>query len=334
MSGRLMVTALLAIMLGAGMAGVVFGVPPASGAPGDAASSDSAMTLSGKGDFANLRVTVSQTKNLINQVVTVSWEGGAPTDSSSGPFLTNYLQIMQCWGDDPNGPDRTQCQFGAVSGNISAGLLVRERALQNSSLTADPNEALKPPADKDPSTEIWIPFWPAGRDEPKGPNLVPGNDFFDAQVTNEIPLARTHADGTGEEFFEIQTIRQSAGLGCGDPVTTNGVTTGRKCWLVVVPRGTKEANGSVVQQLNTSPLSQSNWDNRIVFPLAFLPVGRTCPLGTPERRVIGHELMTDAVGSWQPALCADGGSQYSYTQLTDDITRNQLLVGGSPSLAR
>src|SRR5262249_28093699 len=186
----------------------------------------------------------------------------------------------------------------------------------------------------------WVPFWAVGKDKPSGPATSNSNDFFDSQVTNEIPFARTHGDGSGEEFFEVETVRQAAGVGCGEPVSAGGATIGRGCWLVIVPRNNKEVNGSVLtgrngfdSYLQSSPLSQSNWDNRIVVPLEFQPVGQACPIGAPERPVIGHELAVDAVRSWQPALCAGGGALYSYTQLSDDITRNQVLEGGSPGLA-
>ncbi len=56
------------------------------------------------GEFADLKVTVSQTKDLINQVVKVSWTGGTPTVPGVGSFAANYLQIMQCWGDPAVGP--------------------------------------------------------------------------------------------------------------------------------------------------------------------------------------------------------------------------------------
>jgi hypothetical protein len=185
---------------------------------------------------------------------------------------------------------------------------------------------------------VYVPFWAAGRDKPTGAVTSGRNDFFDSQITNEIPLARTHGDGTGQEFFEAQTVRQAAGLGCGDPVSAGGAITGRKCWLVVVPRGSTEVDGAPRSGtpgsfLESSPLSQSNWDNRIVFPLEFLPVGQACPLGAPERRVIGHELAVEAVSHWQPALCAGGGALYSYVQLTDDVARSGVLDGTSPGLA-
>ena len=326
-----MVATLLAMMLSAAMISVLPGAAPASA---DGAPPDSAMTKSGMGEFKNLQVTVSQTKNLINQAVTVTWKGGAPTTPATGAFGANFLQIMQCWGDDPAGPDRSQCQFGAANTNPPIhGAWVPSR--QVTTTVVDPKETLTKPVGA-----AFVPFWPVGHPQPTGPGDSDQNDFFDAQVTNEVPLARTHADGTGQANFEIETVLQAAGLGCGDPVTAGGVTKGRSCWLVIVPRGTTEVdgstrtgNGSDSDQLVSSPLSQTNWDKRIAFPLDFLPVGKACPIGSPERRIIGHELVVDAVSSWQPVLCTGGGALYSYNQLPDDVARNLVLSGGSPGLA-
>jgi hypothetical protein len=325
----------LGVLLGLlGLLGPLISTPPAHAQP---SNTDSALTLAGTGEFAGLRVTVSQTRNLINQVVTVSWTGGKPTPP--GGFSINFLQIMQCWGDDPAGPDRTQCQFGGgVAGSLPAGPWTRSRQLTYP--FADPEETLQLPLGSPPGSTAYVPFWPVGRDKPVGAATSGRTDFFDSLGTNEIPLARTHEDGTGQEFFEVQTVRQAPGLGCGDPVTTGGVTTGRPCWLVVVPRGATEVDGSVrsgapgdTGRLGSSPLSASNWAHRIVFPLEFLPVGQACPIGSPERRVVGHELMVEAISHWQPVLCAGGGALYSYTQLTDDVARNQVVDGSFPGLA-
>jgi hypothetical protein len=325
------VVALLAMMLGAVVISALPGAQPASadGAPGD-----SAMTKSGEGEFKDLKVTVSQSKNLINQTVTVSWTGGAPTRPVGG-FSRNYLQIMQCWGDDPNGPDRTQCQFGGVN-TLQAGRNVQSRQVVNGLTLVDPKEKLALPAGVFGTPHV--PFWAVGKERPVDATNTDNNDFFDSQVTNEVSLARTHTDGSGVEYFEVQTVRQAAGLGCGDPVTAGGVTKGRSCWLVIVPRGSTEVDGStrtddVNGRLQSSPLSATNWDKRISFPLEFLPVGDACPIGSPERRIIGHELVVDAVTSWQPALCTGGGALYSYSQLPDDVARNLVLGGSSPGLA-
>jgi hypothetical protein len=322
MSGHRLVAA-----LAMAMAGGLLSSPPASAAAADPVASDSAVMVSGTGDFANLKVTVSQTKNLINQTVTVSWTGGTPTVSDTA-FALNYLQIMQCWGDDPAGPDRTQCQFGASRQGVG-----RVGLRQLSGNPVDPKETLKLPAGS--LDQPNVPFWAVDRPKPTGAATSSSNDFFDAQVTNEIPQARTHGDGSGEEFFEVETARQAAGLGCGEPVITAGSPSGRSCWLVIVPRSNKEVDGSIRtgqsgqdSYLQSSPLSQSNWDNRLVIPLEFQTVGQACPIGAPERPVIGHELVVDAVSSWQPALCAGGGTLFSYTQLTDDVARSQVQDGG------
>ncbi|MGH3821518.1 MAG: hypothetical protein ACRDRA_01525, partial [Pseudonocardiaceae bacterium] len=240
--------ALLGMTLAAGVVGGLPSSPPASAAAADPAQAASAVTVSGKGDFANLKVTVSQTRNLINQIVKVSWTGGAPTDDIG--FLINYLQIMQCWGDDPAGPDRTQCQFGGLTA-LARGAITGTYVLSRQVPAGfDPEETItQPPVS---GGQVFVPFWAVGMDKPAGSGTGNTNDFFDSQVTNEIPLARTRGDGTGEEFFEIETVTQAAGLGCGEPVITNGTTTGRRCWLAIVPRGTKEVNGSTVTGTGSS----------------------------------------------------------------------------------
>ncbi|MGH3769047.1 MAG: hypothetical protein ACRDTX_28510 [Pseudonocardiaceae bacterium] len=330
MSARRVVTAVVTLLMGAALMGALSSAPPASA---DGAPADSAMTKSGTGAFNNLKVTVSQTKNLINQAVTVTWTGGAPTQPQGG-FGTNYLEIMQCWGDEATGPDRTQCQFGGVNTG-PLGTVVASRQVTYSVALVDPKETLKVPFGQ----VAFVPFWAVGKAKPEGSGAGNTNDFFDAQSTNEVPAARTHGDGTGVEYFEVQTVRQAAGLGCGDPVTADGGTKGRSCWLVVVPRGDTEVDGktrgennSLGRALESSPLSQTNWDKRIFFPLEFLPVGQACPIGSEERRILGNELMTDAVGSWQPVLCGSGKA-YTYTQQGDDVVRNLLLGGNSPGLA-
>jgi hypothetical protein len=331
-SERRVLVVWLAMMLTV-LAGGLLSCPPGSASAATSAPSDSAVTVSGRGDFTDLKVTVSQTKNLINETVTVSWTGGRPTVDSND-FLTDYLQIMQCWGDDAAGPDRSQCQFGGLTalGGNTPGPWVLSRQVSYGGSLVDPKETLKQPAGS--FNQAYVPFWAVGRPKPTDPGTGNINDFFDSQVTNEIPLARTHGDGTGEEFFEVETVRQASGLGCGEPVVTDGTTTGRSCWLVIVPRGNKEVDGTTRtgqnngDQLQSSPLSQSNWDNRLMVRLEFQPVGQACPIGAPERALAGHELAVEAVTSWQPALCAGGGTLFSYTQLTDDVARSQAQDSG------
>jgi hypothetical protein len=87
-------------------------------------STESATTVRGRGTYADLEITVNQTRNLSQQAISLSWTGGLPTftDATSGTFRGffggNYLQIFQCWGDDDGtnpenpGPPPQQCEFG------------------------------------------------------------------------------------------------------------------------------------------------------------------------------------------------------------------------------
>lgn len=319
--------ALAFLLLACGMA-----VGMAPGAPGAQASvSATPVTVSGTGAFANLKVTVSQTTNLINQAISVSWTGGTPT-TGGAQFLTDYLQIMQCWGDDPAGPAREQCQFGGLANSNTppAGDFVRLRQVGYSPSQADPKE--------DPAyLRQWqgmVPF--------HGVNgkTVTGNynEFYDAGSTNEIPLARTRGDGTGTELFETQTNTEAPGLGCGFSVSDgHGGTTGRSCWLVIVPRGHTEVNGAsgaalFGQTLYSSPLASSNWANRIVVRLGFQEIGKSCTLGANERRLSGEEMVTEAVNRWQPALCASTGTVFGFGQLTDNATRGILNTSPDPGM--
>jgi hypothetical protein len=76
--------------------------------PGDATSTV-------RGALEDWRLRVSQTRDLLNQTVEVSWEGGASSGNAT------FLQLMQCWSDGPTvAPTREQCAFGGVDRDMSA----------------------------------------------------------------------------------------------------------------------------------------------------------------------------------------------------------------------
>jgi hypothetical protein len=282
-------------------------------------STSSAVTVAGTGEFSALKVTASQTKQLTNEVITVSWSGGQQTLPASGDeFDANFLQLMQCWGDESGGPKPEQCQFGTGSGNFGtfpAAPNVLTRALE----PADPLEKAA-----GVTAETYMPFVaPDGRSTPgEYRNL---GAAFSAHETNEIDVARTLPDGTGKVKFEVQTGLESAALGCG--LTIGGAT--HSCWLVVVPRSRAEVDGHVVDgtnrdRLNSSPLSATNWKNRIVIPLAFEPVGTQCSIGHAELPVAGSELLAAAMLRWQAGSCATGGRNISYELQSDGQARASL----------
>jgi hypothetical protein len=290
------------------------------------AAADTAVTLPGHGDFSDLRVTVSQTTELINQTVKVSWTGGEAT-GPAGNFGMNYLQLMQCWGDDPSGPDREQCQFGGLVTQAApaAGDFVRLRQVSYGATLVDPKETITAPAGQ----QAIVPFRSV-----TGKSTTQTGEFFDSGTTNEVPLAKTRQDGGGEVDFEIQTALEAYGLGCG---AVAGTGPPRPCWLVVVPRGQNEVDGQPAggegrSWLVSSPLSASNWQNRIAFKLDFQPVGRACPIGAAERPTSGHEFVADAVLRWQPKLCGSGGAVFGFTQVPDGTARDTLR-SDKPGLA-
>ncbi|MGE5612645.1 MAG: hypothetical protein ACM3UO_00020 [Bacillota bacterium] len=300
----LSVTGLLAVMAGGA----------ATAATGTGTSS-TAVTVSGTGEFSGVNVTVSQTQGLVNQVVRVSWTGAQQTAPLQGSFSNNFMQVMQCWGDGPK-PLRQDCQFGAYSNDPRGGPEVASRQVNQGVNLVDPEETIVPSS---PTQNVSVPFVSVHGDS----TTAFPNPYFDANTTNEQPFGRTSADGTGQVFFEVQTAAQAPGLGCGAPEADGSP---RSCWLVVVPRGTREVNGTQPQQLISSPLSQSNWDHAIAIRIHFRPLAATCPIGAAERRLIGQEEVTEAISSWQSVLCQKTGSIFGFSQVSDDIARSQTLT--------
>lgn len=284
-------------------------VSPASGADGD----DTAVTLDGTGRFSDLKVTVAKTEHLTNEVVHLTWSGLHGGSGTS--FPSDYLQIMQCWGDEPT-PDRQKCEFGGLVDLKYGGFYVATRQLDYGDLV-DPAETIKPEGGQG---HAYVPFKSVtGVTEPNTPS-----QFFGGYTTNEQPFGRTAGDGTGEDYFEVQTSREAPGLGCGARLENDAV---RDCWLVVVPRDNLEVDGTapVDTVIDSSPLSESNWDNKLSFRMHFDPVGVSCPIGTAEKRLLGHEEVSEAIIRWQPKLCSETGSIFGFSQVSDDLARQKAL---------
>ncbi|MGW4736305.1 hypothetical protein ACWEQC_45435 [Streptomyces shenzhenensis] len=298
-------------------------VPPVTpAAAADDNAPESAVTKTGKkgkyDDFSELQVTVHETKNLRSQSVHLTWQGGAPT--TTGGYRGNYLQIMQCWGDDPDGPDRDQCVFGAGGAISGRSTYSRE---------------VSPNSDPDETRSDFVPFRPATGEDPTAELF--DYTYFGPLDTNEENANRIYPNGTGEVEFEVQDGNEADYLGCGVNTAPAGSTpTPRHCWLVVVPRGMHDARGQAVDPetnstLNTSPLSATNWAQRMVFRLDFLPLDNFCPEGRAERSVAGSELVVDAVDSWQPKLCTTTDSTFFYSPESEEAARGSVAATTSDS---
>lgn len=333
-------------------------LPGSQGTDTSLAATDSQVTVKGRGPYADLAITVNQTKNLTSQATSITWTGGTPTVPGPGRFGNQYLQIMQCWGDDDGsnpdnpGPPPEQCEQGAVAG-IYGGL---PGGLYPAGFTLSRVVSRSDWANFNPTvghldtrtTNVWLPFRSVGGtvvDVQSDPNFNPSvvggnfwlNPYFNIITTNEIAGAVTGPNGEGAELFQVLTGVQSSGLGCGQrsqPVP-GGAAKVPQCWIVVVPRGsaadenvgTPFATNASQFGVATSPLAPSAWQHRIAIPIEFNPVDSPCSLAKEERRIVGSELALPAVANWQPALCTGAGlPPYSYAPVSDASARQQLAA--------
>lgn len=350
---------LVAIGLVAAMAVPTTGATVAGSAGTNTAlpKTDSQVTVGGRDAFSNLKITVNQTKNLVNQAVSITWTGAIRTiPLGGGIFGANYLQIMQCWGDDDGsvpsnpGPPPEQCEQGATNATYggTGGNLFPPASLSNTRIVTKkgwPSFDPKVGVFDDRTGQVWMPFRSV-KGEVTGVHLDPTfdpavqggaywlNPNFNIVTTNEIAGARTGVNGNGAELFEVVTGHESSGLGCGlrvQPVVGGDPRT-PKCWIVVVPRGSAKDEDVPTDQalpdsagILTSPLSPSAWSHRIAIPIEFNPLDSPCTLARSQRAVAGTEVALPAIASWQPKLCA-GGSRppYVYSTISDGSARLQL----------
>lgn len=281
-------------------------------------------------EFKDFEVTVSQTRNLSNQGVKVSWSGLSRT--LPGEFASNYVQIMQCWGD-ATGPTPQQCQWGSpitATENLMGSFTANRDLMRGEDPKQGYNSSflIPPPVNQPYLKSYRVPFQSVS-----GESTYNYLKFFSNETSNEFSAAPTGVSGTGEAVFEIQTTLEAPHLGCG----AQTVSGPRDCWLVVVPRGELRANGTRIlenERLDGSPLSASNWENRVQIPISFSPLTVSCALGNSERRVVGTEMIAAAFYSWQPSLCKDIAT-FGYSQIGDGEARRQITgsLFGSSGLA-
>ncbi|HEY3546081.1 MAG TPA: hypothetical protein VGK17_08305 [Propionicimonas sp.] len=286
--------------------------------------------------FPDLKVTVSQTEGLIQQGIKLSWTGGkkstVPNQQTGGE---NFLQVAQCWGDEAgsNGtrPDRTTCQYGGF--NLPGATRYSNRGSdtevspEDSAYNAVGAGWWEPSMTAIPftsATGVTIASVVGGKRVPNAPDLD-SNEFFTKYTTNEVTWAGSGADGSGSVSFELQTVQQAPGLGCGTPVTSGTTVTGKPCWLVLIPRGTTDASGVGNTQ---SGLLWETWKHHVAFKLNFKPTGVHCAIGAAERQLSGSELISGAVGQWQPRLCNSANGAV-YSLLTGPESDAALAANGT-----
>lgn len=277
--------------------------------------------------LGGLKVTVSQTQDLVNQAVNLDIsgvKGGAPYGLPSSV----YLQVFQCWGGlNPNGspdvdaadPDPATCQMGTGDAAARAGAF----AVANSRyINSDP---LVPGGD-------WAKYFNKGGDDDVPFTAINGkksgstngsdNEFFNAASTNEISRIQVSANGTASRQFEVQTSLESEGLGCG---IREGQVSTKACWLVIVPR----VDGVLLQN---GPIAPSLWAQRMQVRLGFRDVMAGCPSGQDRTLTAGSELLAAAAASWTPGLCEAKNIALGYSQIGDPVARTQFLNGATDAV--
>lgn len=314
-------------------------------------------------DFQNLSVTVSKTQDLGDEVITISATGMKPTTQPSlaSPLPTNYLQVMQCWGDDPNDPNFwMNCQYGARANESTVAASVGDSAFDAATRGTHPGDIFSPnpTGGQSPVVTSRTPnvFRTVAGDESSA-HAVPVDEdktvyqvsnglenYFSALNSNEQPYVPFDASERAEVAFETQSSAAQPYLGCGEQST--------RCWLVIVPRGTHSGElqaqnpdfgacnnapgsfpapyGATVGGQIGSPVSPgcAHFGNRIVVPLDFAPTGGSCAAGA-ETALAGSEFVSAAITQWQSAVCADGGPAFALTTASSDVTRGQIFTAGT-----
>jgi hypothetical protein len=277
--------------------------------------------------LGGLQVSVSQTRDLVNQTVSLDIsgvKGGAPY----GTYSPVYLQVFQCWGGltpdgkpDPRAaePDPATCQVGAGDAAANAGsfAVANSRYLKSDPLV--PNGDWATYFNGDATSDV--PFT-AITGKKSGSTNALDNEFFNATTTNEISKIQVSASGTATRQFELQTSLESPGLGCG---VRRGVTSTRDCWLVIVPRidGVLQPNG---------PIAPSLWAQRMQVKLSFRDIVAGCPGGQVRTLMAGSELLSSSAASWVPGLCKAEDIALGYTQLGDQVARAQFDNGANAAV--
>ncbi|MFC1417102.1 hypothetical protein [Streptacidiphilus cavernicola] len=233
-------------------------------------------------------VTVSQTTDLTDQVVHVSWSGFTPS-ADPGTQVPNFIReynssvlypvrVYECRGLHPQ---VTDCYGSTLYG-------------------ADP--AL-------------------------GFNQVPAAGTVAPDFPSNMALALTHADGTGAADIEVWNSHQSPSLGC-DPTHAcslvvepnyGGDAVGFDAAFLGTPGGCDDHSGdadpgfgfgtasdNVMEQndLNGNLSGeQCAWLQHVTIPLSFAPTPEDCKAASTDFKVQGLEMANLAMSQWRTGAC-------------------------------
>lgn len=227
-------------------------------------------------------VTVSQTKDLVNQTVKVSWTGFTPTKptpfSGGIPYSNQYsvypVEVAECQGDSPGADPAdlaSHCYYAANSGapytNGKYG----------------------------PSNDAWA--------------------ITSAQGTGTVDIQI-------ETFQQNQQLNCSATQDCSLLImpVQGGIPGSQPGYPITVPTNCSnhsyDLNGDSSVGANAYGTAQTtlqppaglygdtcSWPDRIVVPLRFAAIAKNCGFSNPAFSVAGSPMMVRAMTSWQSGLC-------------------------------
>ncbi|WP_194908932.1 hypothetical protein [Catenulispora rubra] len=257
-------------------------------------------------------VSVSQTQNLVDQVVHVSWTGFTPSTNGSfvvvgqSPSWSNVGYPVVAYECKGTNPQITDCY-----GSLHYGQTV----------TKDNNNGFGQGA---VATGLNAP------------------DF----ANNEL-AAVTGTDGTGSLDMEVYTANQAPTLGCdadhpcsivvepnygGDPL---GYDTG----VPDCKDHTADTGGSgeatdvtfgIPDPSNNISGESCAWQNRTVVPLSFAPVPAACQASATGVAAEGMPMLDRALTQWVVGSCLAGNNPVTVnaqTDQTEPVARGDFLAG-------
>jgi hypothetical protein len=244
-------------------------------------------------------VTVSQTTNLVNQFVTVSWTGFTPSNTSETGGIYNTdaaypVQVAECAGTDP----------GSVTANCD-GL----------------DYSIQEPGSAGPTTQVdaltGAAVSPITAPTQGGAGQVniqiltdQQNSALGCDATTPCSLVVLPVDG-GDDFLPNPNNPPKCTDHNGD-VNQLWATTGR-----VFPSNTACA-----------------WADRFVIPLHFAPGQDDCLFSSPDFTVSGSPMMQRAMNSWIGKLCHGSDAEhFLFTGSVNEPTAVTYFLNGTTDVA-
>jgi hypothetical protein len=208
-------------------------------------------------------VTVSQTTNLVNQMIKVSWTGFTPSSQPTyDNVATDYpVEVVECRGWNPQTPE--DC-YGADNGGSPSvfGKYGPGNASYGTS-NADGSGA----ADILLFTQVQNQFLECG------PTVHCSIVVVDSQGGDSFDFAKPHC---GNHSVDTAALGGTdLGQYAFSPITSAAFTANGYC----------------------------SWQQRIVIPLHFAPTPSGCPLRQADFSAGGSPMLSEAMQQWQTGIC-------------------------------